>query len=99
MALPELLLHPDAMSEAAAARVWYEERNPAAASALVREVDHAVAAILDSPNRWPRYFGETPRFLLKRFPYSVVYRQLGNAVQIIAIAHARRRPGYWMHRI
>jgi mRNA-degrading endonuclease RelE of RelBE toxin-antitoxin system len=32
---------------------------------------------------------------LRRFPYSVIYEVLGNTVTVLAVAHHRRRPGYW----
>jgi plasmid stabilization system protein ParE len=38
------------------------------------------------------------RVLVARFPYQVVYRVRPDAVVIVAIAHAKRRPGYWMDR-
>lgn len=30
-----------------------------------------------------------------RFPYTVVYLVVGDAICVVAIAHERRRPGYW----
>jgi toxin ParE1/3/4 len=39
----------------------------------------------------------TRRWKLARFPYSIIY--LGTEhVRVIAIAHDRRRPGYWRGR-
>jgi hypothetical protein len=38
------------------------------------------------------------RILLDRFPYSVIYRASADEILIIAVAHLRRRPGYWRHR-
>ena len=40
----------------------------------------------------------TRKFLLRRFPYGVVYRITKSAIQVIAVAHGRRRPGYWKSR-
>jgi hypothetical protein len=36
---------------------------------------------------------------LQRFPFNVLYRVAGGAVQILAVAHHRRRPGYWLGRM
>jgi hypothetical protein len=37
--------------------------------------------------------------VLHHFPYFVVFRELPSKIQIIAVAHAKRRPGYWRGRI
>jgi len=33
-----------------------------------------------------------------RFPYHVVYRLEDDEIVILAIAHMKRRPGFWKHR-
>ena len=33
------------------------------------------------------------------FPYRVVYRIREHDVYVVAIAHMRRRPDYWKHRV
>lgn len=91
-------VHPAAVDEASAARQWYETRNPSAADGFVSELDHALEQILEAPERWPPYLFGTRRFVFHRFPFFVVYRLQGAVVQILAVAHARRRPGYWAER-
>ena len=93
-----LELHPAAIEETAAAHRWYLERSQQAADAFVAEVDRAVEMIAGASERWPEYIHGTQRFLLRRFPYSVVYRRRLEGVEVIAVAHARRRPGYWRSR-
>jgi toxin ParE1/3/4 len=34
-----------------------------------------------------------------RFPYRVVYVVLGADIDVLAVAHAKRRPGYWRRRV
>ncbi len=91
-------LHPDAVNEAAAAREWYAERSPAAALAFQVAVDEAIARIAEAPQRWPVYLGNTRRYLMHRFPYLVIYQTTDEAIQVLAIAHAKRKPGYWRNR-
>lgn len=95
----ELELHPEAIEEAREARDWYELRSDNAAVAFVAELDCAVERISVSPERWARYLHGTRRYLMKRYPFAVVYRTLGDRLQIVAVAHGRRRPGYWRRRI
>jgi hypothetical protein len=41
----------------------------------------------------------TRRLVLRRFPFAIVYRLAGEFVLVLAIAHMRRRPGYWRGRL
>ena len=90
--------HPLAADEAEAAERWYRERNETASARFQRELDRAVDLISERPNTCSRYLLNTRRVLLRRFPFFVVYRVRGDNVQIVAVAHARRRPGYWRER-
>jgi plasmid stabilization system protein ParE len=38
------------------------------------------------------------RLTVHGFTYSLIYREHGNDLQIVALAHQRRRPGYWAQR-
>ena len=91
-------LHPKAVEEARAIRLWYFEQSRLAASVFVVELDKAIELIGQNPMTWLPYVHGTRRYLMRRFPFSVVYVEVGDRVQIIAIAHARRRPGYWHPR-
>ena len=90
--------HPDAVAEARAAFEWYQERNESAAGLFLTELDLAIERITETPERWPLYLRGTRRFLLRRFPFAVVYRQVAETIQIVAVAHGRRKPGYWKER-
>ncbi len=39
------------------------------------------------------------KLVLERFPYSLIYGQVPYTIYVLAVAHARRRPGYWQPRI
>ena len=98
MAAPSVRLHHDAIAEAKAAYDWYAKRNPTAANAFISELDHAISQIQKCPERWTMHLHGTRRFLLRRFPYAVVYRVAESTIQVVAVTHARRRPGYWKSR-
>jgi len=92
-------IHPEAIAEAQAANRWYRERSPSAAAAYLAELDLAVAAIAENPEMWPRYVHGTRRYILHRFPFYLVYRETADRIEIIAVAHGRRKPGYWKDRV
>ena len=62
------------------------------------ETDRAVEAISSNPERWPQVEENTQQYLLRRFPYAVIYRARAERVLVVAVAHMRRRPGYWRGR-
>ena len=89
----------EAVVEAEAAARWYAERSPSAAQRFSEELDAAEVAILEGPEAWPGCDHGTRRFLLRRFPFSVVYQVFEHQVLIVAVAHAHRRPLYWQPRV
>lgn len=100
MPSPILEFHPAADKEAESAADRYAERSLAAAEAFLGELDHAMEQIADAPDRWAQYLHGTRRYLMKRFPFLVVYReQSPNTIQVVAVAHGHRRPGYWRERL
>ncbi len=91
--------HPEAVAEARAAREWYEARSSEAAKAFISELDEAVEQVAQFPDRWAKYISGTQHYLLRRFPYVVIYRRKTESVQVIAVAHEKRNPGYWKARL
>ena len=98
MAEIRIEFHPSAVEEALGARDWYAERSVAAAKAFLHELDHALKLVAEAPQRWPQYEYGTRRVLFRRFPFSLVYRVEGSSVQVVALMHQRRKPGYWHRR-
>jgi len=92
-------IHPEAVAEAQAAARWYRERSAQAADAFLAELDRAVERIAENPGMYPNYVQGTHRYLLQRFPFYLVYRKVAETCEIVAIAHGRRKPGYWKKRI
>ena len=88
----------EALAEAEAAQQWYVERSFPAGQAFLEELTHAVERVAESPEQWPRYIESTRRYVFHRFPFSLVYRKMGNDVVIVAVAHGKRKPGYWKDR-
>jgi len=98
MATKRLEIHPAALAELKSALAWYLERSRSAATTFAAEVDRAINLIATSPARWPAGEHGTRKIVLRRFPYALIYRDLLDAVQILAIAHGHRRPAYWKER-
>ena len=93
-----LEIHPEAIAEARAARQWYQMRSDDAAKAFLAELDIGIESIWTAPELYPPYLHGTRCYLLRRFPYLIVYRAASTTIQVFAVAHSRRRPGYWKAR-
>ena len=91
-------VHPAAREELCLAHIWYKDRSPLSAVAFAHEITDAISCITEAPNRYPLAEHGTRRFVLQRFPFNIFYRAVASEIVIIAIAHQRRRPGYWHPR-
>ena len=88
-----------AREEFTAAVAWYEEQRPGLGGEFFDAVVQATALIqaqheIGTPSADRR----TRRVLVQRFPYQVIYRLSADEIVIVAIAHLKRRPGYWKRR-
>jgi plasmid stabilization system protein ParE len=83
MANKEVEFHEAANEEFEAAFDWYLERSAGAAARFARELGRAVASIAEVPQRWPTGIHGTRKFLLRRFPFAVVYRELPSDPQYV----------------
>lgn len=99
MTAKDFYLHPAAIEEAEAAARWYMERSPRAAQKFVDELNQVIDKILEAPHRWPRDTNGTRKLNLPCFPFVVVYWETEDQIRILAVAHGRRRPGYWKYRL
>jgi hypothetical protein len=82
---------------------WYDARQPGLGDAFRQAVSQAMPRIRGQPQSYPRL--ETyrtrrivRRYLLKRFPFSIIYELRPTEIVVLAVAHVRRRPNYWKRR-
>jgi plasmid stabilization system protein ParE len=93
------VFHPEAADEVRAAVSWYGDRSSRAAAEFLGELDEALGKIRQSPERWRRVLGPWRRYVLRRFPFLIIYRETSHGIEVVAIAHGRPGPGYWRSRI
>jgi len=95
---------PDAIEELSEAARWYEDRREGLGVELIECVDEAVVAAAEGRPQCRAAYGLPPelrvlRVLVRRFPYLVYFVDLGESIRVIAVAHERRRTGYWIRRL
>ncbi len=93
-----------AKQEFAEAAVWYESNQPGLANRFLEEIEQQLALIREHPAVFPILRDvprelEVRRSLLRRFPYGLIFVELDDEIQILALAHNRRQPGYWLDRL
>jgi len=93
------IFHPDAEIELEQIVTYYESRQNGLGLEFADEVLATIARILDYPQVGSLFSKNTRRCVAKRFPYGIIYQIYEDTVQIIAVAHLRRRPGYWENRM
>ena len=91
--------HPEAESEFEAGQDFYDDREFGLGRVFLNEVYEVIGRIVKFPNSWPRSSHRTRRCRCNRFPYSVIYRYSDDEVTIYAVAHQKRKPGYWKDRL
>lgn len=95
-----LRLDEEAEQELRAAHDWYEEQLPGLGAEFVGALDHAFARIQRRPRAFALEPGSAPklgirRLVLASFPFTVYFVILKSELRVLAIAHQRRKPGYW----
>jgi toxin ParE1/3/4 len=91
--------HPEALLEFEEAVQFYKDRGRTLGQRFAREIRTTITKIVATPDRW-RVVEQDVRLCRARvFPYAVLYTIEADYVLIVAIAHGKRRPRYWRHRI
>jgi len=90
--------HPYAKTDIKNAAEWYDNKVDGLGLEFMLEVKAAESKIIKNPETWPLYEQGTRRIILKRFPYSIVYLITDDKNLIVAVAHNKRKPGYWEKR-
>ena len=92
-------ISPEAERELIDGALFYaEQAKTELGLAFIVEFERALNALRENPNLGAPWRATTRRFPLRRFPYSVLYVIKGSELQVIALAHQRRLPGYWANR-
>jgi plasmid stabilization system protein ParE len=90
--------HPAADLEFRAAAAYYDKRALGLGAEFIADLERQCALLAERATIGRRYDAVHRLVLLRRFPFALIYRTSESEVTIIAVAHTRRRPGYWRGR-
>ena len=91
--------HPAAVRDAEEATTWYAQRSLRTAERFLDELDHLVELVAVAPGRFQPFDAGLRRAGFRRFPYYLVFRAGEARTEVLAVAHAKRRPGFWRGRV
>lgn len=92
-------LLPEAEEELPAAARFYEAEQIGLGRALLQEVRRVLRLVAEHPQAARCERAEIRVRTVGRFPYRIYYRARSDEILIVAVAHRRRRPGYWRSRV
>ena len=92
--------HPAAEAEHLESVAYFESKRPGLGATYLAEFERAMNIVCEAPHRYPvEKQPDVRRVRMKRFPFAVMFRESSGTVQVLAVAHSRRRPQYWLGRL
>jgi len=78
---------------------FYEEQRAGLGIRYLFAFEAAIERVCAHPERFPvEHIAGIRRIRVPGFPFNVLYRVVGDEVEVLALAHHSRRPGYWIAR-
>jgi plasmid stabilization system protein ParE len=99
MANKPIEVHPLADEEASEAYDYYEQRDVRVAERFKKELERCLAAIEVRPLMFQTHLLRTRRCVMRKFPFLVIFQETSSSWFVIAVAHCKRKPGYWKRRM
>jgi toxin ParE1/3/4 len=93
-----IIFHSLAEKELLDAVSYYEEQETGLGLEYLGEVEHAVNFLMRYPEAGAKVKSSVRRLTLPKFPYSLLYRVLEEQIRVLAVAHHKRKPQYWVDR-
>jgi plasmid stabilization system protein ParE len=88
-----------AEAELTDAALYYDQQQPGLGRAFADAVQEVASRLRQNPERWPFYEKPVRSCRVWPFPHRLLYRELPDRIQIVAVFHLSRRPGSWKTRL
>ncbi len=94
-----IVIHSEAIAELDGTISYYDDQKVGLGLDFLAEVEQAINKIQQNPNLGAIYNVEgLRRYVIQRFPFLIFYTELEAVIWIVAIAHGKRKPNYWIQR-
>ncbi len=91
----EISFHPDVAEDIKVAYLWYEKQLQGLGDRFIVELEDGYSSIFDFPNLWANFQYGFKRYILNKFPFSIIYKISNNQIIVVSVMHNSRKPNYW----
>lgn len=91
--------HPEAFIEAEKSAQFYEEQQSGLGNRFIEALTDSLTRIRRHPLAYREIYDNVRKCRVLRFPYGIIFRNQKNMIQIVAVMHLKRKPGYWKSRV
>jgi hypothetical protein len=92
--------HPAAEAEHLESVAYFESKKAGLGASYLAEFERVMGIVCETPHRYPVEMDpDVRRIRMKKFPFAILFRDASGTVQVLAVAHNRRRPQYWLSRL
>ena len=95
----EIIFLDPALAEMREAARWYDQHEVGIGQQFLSAVEQALDCLLIDPSARPIARKGIYRQFVDRFPFDLLYRICDKRIDIVAVAHHSRKPGYWLRRV
>ncbi len=95
----KVVIDAEARAEASEAAVFYEHCRPGLGHDFTSAIEEGLRQITQRPRLWRRFKGRFRRYIMRRFPYAIVYAIEPERLYVAAVMHMKREPHYWLTRV
>ncbi|MCH8495445.1 MAG: type II toxin-antitoxin system RelE/ParE family toxin [Balneolales bacterium] len=92
-------LHPEALEELNETVQYYEQKAPSLGLSFIIDFEETIDRLILLPESGNEIGGGVRRFVFDKFEHSIIYFNFAGGLEILAIAHMRRKPNYWLYRV
>jgi len=94
----ETIFHPDARAEMRESVEFYEARLDGLGFRFLSALEQTTERISADPEAGAPLARGFRKRIVPGFPYNIIYQVWEDYIYLVAVAHHRRRPGYWRER-
>jgi plasmid stabilization system protein ParE len=94
-----VVINPAALQEMIGAETRLRKKNPKRADDFESTLDGSIELLAQQPQIGTPIIRGLRSFTMRRFPFNLIYADEFERVYILALAHHKRRSGYWLKRL
>ena len=95
----QLEFHPEVTNDIKGSYIWYEDKLQGLGNRFLNELEEGYTSIQNFPDTWANFQYEFKRYILNKFPFSILYKVTEEKIVVVAVMHNSRKPNYWLDRL